>query len=107
MSGNNDNIKNATKIKEFIKELVKKLKMKAVGEPIVKNFGTGIHAGWSAIQLITTSSITFHAVNKNKSAYLDVFSCKDYDQETVLDLVKTTFEPNKIKHKFMYRDAPK
>lgn len=36
-------------------------------------------AGYSAVQLITTSSITGHFAEGDNTAYLDLFSCKRFD----------------------------
>jgi len=103
----NSNIKDKVKIKDFIKQLIKTIKMKAVGETIIRNFGEGDTAGYSAMQLISTSSITLHAVNKFNSLYLDIFSCKDFEKEKAIDLAKEYFQPKYIKSKFLYRDAKK
>jgi len=64
-------------ITQFIKDLVKYIDMRAYGEPIVVNFGDNPRvAGYSAIQLIETSSITAHFANATNSVHLDIFSCK-------------------------------
>ena len=39
--------------------------------------------GTSAIQFIRTSNITIHTLEILKCVYLNVFSCKDFDPETV------------------------
>ena len=41
------------------------------------------------------------------AVYLDVFSCKDFKPQKVLDLVEKTFAPKHIAHRFLYRDAGK
>lgn len=105
LSGCNDNIKDGDKLKKFVKELVKAIKMEAVGEPVMKKFGRDGLYGYSIVQLIETSAITFHLIEETMTAYLDVFSCKDFDQQTVIDMVKEIFEPGHVKKKFIYRDA--
>lgn len=105
LDGCNDNIKNGKKLKEFIKDLVDAIDMIAVGKPTMKRFGRDGLMGYSIVQLIETSSITFHLIEETMTAYLDVFSCKDFDQQTVVDMVKEMFEPEHIKKKFIYRDA--
>lgn len=37
--------------------------------------------GTSAIQFITTSNITIHTLNILKAAYINIFTCKDFDPE--------------------------
>lgn len=106
ISGCNDGIENKDDLKKFIKKLVKAIDMKAVGEPIIKYLLPGDpKEGYSVLQLIETSSITFHLINKTKTAYLDVFSCKDFDQDVVVDMIKDTFGAKHIKKQFRYRDA--
>ena len=39
--------------------------------------------GTSAIQFIKTSNITIHTLDILKRVYLNVFSCKDFDEEVV------------------------
>lgn len=73
-------IRNPKYIKEFIVELCHFIEMKRYGQPIVVNFGEDEKvAGYSAMQLIETSTITAHFVNKDNNFYLDIFSCKLYD----------------------------
>ncbi len=70
-------IRDGKVITKFMKDLVKYIDMKAYGEPIVVNFGdTPLVAGYSALQLIETSSITAHFANSTNSIHLDIFSCK-------------------------------
>jgi S-adenosylmethionine/arginine decarboxylase-like enzyme len=106
MSGCNKKIDQPDVVRAFLKELVKKLDMVAVGEPIVKSFDDSHKGrGTSGIQLITTSTITFHSDDERWCVYLDVFSCKTYDPKVVFDAVNKHFEPKEIRHKWLYRDA--
>ena len=92
----------------IFKELVNRTKMKAVGKPIIKFLKPGdIHLqGYSCIQLIETSSITMHLNDApESSAYIDVFSCKEFEPQVVIDVIKEYFEPKKIKQKFLHRQA--
>jgi S-adenosylmethionine/arginine decarboxylase-like enzyme len=76
-SANPQKIRDGKYITQFMKDLVKFIKMKAYGEPIVVNFGSNPRvAGYSALQLIETSSITAHFANSTNSVHIDIFSCK-------------------------------
>ncbi|MBN2479505.1 MAG: S-adenosylmethionine decarboxylase [Parachlamydiales bacterium] len=79
-------IRDGKVITKFMKDLVKYINMKAYGEPIVVNFGdTPRVAGYSALQLIETSSITAHFANSTNSVHIDIFSCKYFKpHETAL-----------------------
>ncbi len=84
-------------IKKFIKDLVLFIKMKAYGEPIVVNFGdTPRVAGYSAMQLIETSSITCHFANSTNSIHLDIFSCSPYRPHETAIWVKEYFEAQEM-----------
>lgn len=37
--------------------------------------------GTSAVQFILTSSIVIHALDLRKAAYVNIFSCKDFDTQ--------------------------
>lgn len=63
------------------------------GKPRVVMFGTGNKKGYTLVQLIETSNITGHFVEETDDMYLDVFSCKTFDQEIVRDTVNYYFGP--------------
>lgn len=91
----------------FIKTLVKAIDMVAYKEPVLEHFATHDldKAGFSLVQLIETSSITGHFVDKNGDAYLDIFSCKPFSIETVKKVVTMYFHPQKIKTYYLTRQA--
>jgi S-adenosylmethionine/arginine decarboxylase-like enzyme len=100
-------MRDGDKIRKFLAELVEKIKMQPIGPPVMHEFEPGnINGGWSAMQLISTSTITLHAANIDNTIYLDVFSCKSYDEDEVIDLVVKYFGPKRINRRFVYRDAP-
>src|SRR3989338_7188581 len=81
---NPDTIRDAEKIKEFVKLLCKLIEMKRYGETQVIHFGEEERvAGFSMVQLIETSLISAHFANLTNTVYLDVFSCKPYDVQVV------------------------
>lgn len=92
-------------IYNFSKELVEKIEMIAFGEPQIVNFGSGPAQGFTLVQLIETSSITGHWANDSKEAYIDVFSCKKFDQEIVLEIINKYFKPSAIKKTYIERQA--
>ena len=100
-------ISDGNNIKNFIKELVSRIDMKAFGEPIIQRFALEdrAKAGYSLVQLIETSSITGHFVELNGDAYIDIFSCKQYDQQLVKEIVNKYFNPKKIRTTYLTRQA--
>jgi S-adenosylmethionine/arginine decarboxylase-like enzyme len=90
---------------EFTKELVKDIDMVAYGEPQIVKFGSGNKAGYTLVQLIETSNICCHFVDEDDTMYLDVFSCKPYDTDAVINLVKAFFGPTHVRENFITRQA--
>ena len=83
-------------VSEFIKEIVRKIDMIAHGDLIIDRFGEGDDVGISAVQLITTSSITIHTNDQHRDMYLDVFSCKWFDEKVILEMIEDYFAPTSI-----------
>ena len=102
---NPDKIRCALTISKFTKELVKKIDMKAYGEPHIIHFGTGNKAGFTMTQLIETSNITAHFVEETNDFYLDVFSCKEFKPEDVEEMVTKYFTPENITTQVVVRQA--
>ena len=98
-------IRSKSLIEEFTHDLVKKIDMVPYGKPQVVMFGTGNKKGYTLVQLIETSNITGHFVEETDDMYLDVFSCKNFEPETVEEVVKWYFAPKNIDTKFVSRDA--
>jgi S-adenosylmethionine/arginine decarboxylase-like enzyme len=101
--GCNSNLLDVEKVKDFLKGLVDDIDMVAFGEPIVERFGEGIEIGISGVQLITTSAITIHTNDTARDMYLDVFSCKWFDENTVKDVIKKRFSPVEINEQIVLR----
>ena len=89
----------------FAKELVKAIDMVAYGEPQIVNFGSDDKAGFTLVQLIETSNICAHFVNELDEMYLDVFSCKPYDEKVVEEMVVKYFGAKSLRCAFIKRKA--
>ena len=89
----------------FVKELVVTIDMIPFGEPWIERFATHDEnkAGYSFCQMITTSNITGHFVEKNGNFFIDVFSCKEFNPALVSLVVKKYFNPLTIKQKLVLR----
>lgn len=105
-SGCNHNaITDCDNIYNFVKQLVNDIDMVAYGEPQIVNFGSGNKAGYTLVQLIETSNICAHFVNENDEVYLDVFSCKPYDEAIIENLVVKYFGAKRVRRAFIQRQA--
>ena len=105
--GDHSSITSRSNISDFVDTLVKKIDMKKYGKLWINKFATHdpSKGGISFVQMIETSNITGHFVDKNGDFYIDLFSCKPYDIKAVVDLVRTYFKPTKIRKRFVYRGA--
>jgi len=95
------------KIIEFFGGLIKQIKMIPHDEPMIEHFPNRDPAknGYSYIQLIETSSITGHFVDKTLAGYIDIFTCKDFSEEDAIAYVKEKLKPTAIKVTFLTRNA--
>jgi len=107
MGACNRNVSRKESIRAFVAELVDAIDMIAYGEPIIEHFATHSQAaaGYSLVQLIETSAISAHFSDHNRDVYLDVFSCKSFDEDRVIEVVDSHFEPRTIHILSLVRDA--
>jgi len=59
--------------------------------------------GYSGLQFIKTSSIVIHTLDILKAAYINFFSCKDFDPQKVLSFVKKHFKAKKVSYTLLNR----
>jgi S-adenosylmethionine/arginine decarboxylase-like enzyme len=92
---------------QWVKQLVKDIDMVPYGEPQIIHFGHGDPrlSGWTVLQFIETSNIVCHFNDLDCSAFLDVFSCKEFDVGVVLKNVTDWFSPKSISQRFFTRKA--
>ena len=98
-------VSDSANIINFSKELVQAIDMKAFGDPILKHFATQNPdaSGYTLVQLIETSSITAHFAELSGEIYLDVFSCKVFNENLAIEVCKKFFSPHKIKRTSLKR----
>jgi S-adenosylmethionine decarboxylase len=89
----------------FAKELVRRIDMVAFGEPQVVYFGNDDKTGYTLVQLIETSNIIGHFNDKDDTAFIDVFSCKDFSTNEVVQCVEEFFGPALISRRLLYREV--
>ena len=80
--------------------------MTAHGEPIIEYLLPGDpKQGYSMLQLITTSNLSGHFMELDGTAYFDIFSCKEFEIDTVKQVVNEYFAPAKTRVNFLTRHA--
>ena len=107
MNCNKEKVKDINNIKKFINALVRCCKMKKLGDLKIENLQIGNKAldGYSVVQIIHTSSITGHFMDASGDAYIDIFSCKEFNIEEVTTVITKYFNPEKMNKHFLIRDT--
>lgn len=101
---NPETIRNPEKIREFILKLCDLIEMKRFGDPTIVHFGPNERvAGYSMTQLIETSLVSGHFANETDSAYLDIFSCKEYPPEKTARFCQQFFEAKSMDFNVVFR----
>ena len=100
-------IQSRENVYNWITGLVRAIDMEPIGEPRIEYTAAEFpdKAGFTAIQVIVTSSIVAHFVDSTGDVYIDVFSCKEFDNNVVVDTIKNAFSPKKIRINYLTRQA--
>jgi S-adenosylmethionine/arginine decarboxylase-like enzyme len=104
-AGDRDRVQIAQHISRFVETLVETICMKAYG-PLLEHFAEHLPeaAGYSLVQLIETSAMTGHFCDLSGDA-IDIFSCKDFDAELAVEVVRAAFRPQHINFITLVRQA--
>lgn len=98
-------MQNAEAIREFVKVLCERIKMRRYGETQVVFFGDDPRVtGFSMTQLIETSLISAHFADASCAIYLDVFSCAPYEPEDVAKFAAEYFKAARYKFQVVHRE---
>ncbi len=91
-------IRSKEKLQEYTRELCQVIGMTPYGAPFAEWFGLNEAktTGYSIVQLIETSSITGHFSEEWNSAYINIFSCKEFDPKQAAEFSKHFFEADRV-----------
>jgi S-adenosylmethionine/arginine decarboxylase-like enzyme len=100
-------MQNKENIEHWIRSLVVDIDMEPIGEPWITQVAMDQpdKGGYTAMQAIVTSHISAHFVDSTKQIYLDVFSCRKFDKETVKQSVIKHFDTGAIREYSITRQA--
>lgn len=90
-----DRLTDAAHIRTWVKDLIDAIKMKAYGEAQLEHFAAHSFdaAGYTLLQLIETSNICAHFAENLGQIYIDIFSCKRFDNEVAIQVCRKYFAP--------------
>ena len=101
---NHEKICDIEYIKAWMIDLCNYIEMKRHGDMIAERFGTEPHLyGYSVMQLIETSCITAHFSEQTDCCYIDVFSCKDFDDMKTTEFCADYFDAKDYTYETMFR----
>ena len=90
-------------LKKFIVDLCRAVDMVPHGQPITDRFGEGKLLGVSAMMFIETSTITVHNDEIDNRAFVDLFSCQDFDPQLAIEFSQKYYKTDKVKFQVMQR----
>lgn len=92
---------------QWVRSLVQDIDMVPYGDPQILHFGHNERhlEGWTVLQFIETSNIMAHFNDHTGEGYIDVFSCKPFDDALVEENIKRHFNPRKVRKTFLTRQA--
>lgn len=96
---------NSSAIINFVDNLILDIGMKKFGTTQLYYMEQGSNSGWSFTQIITTSNVCGHFVDKDGKGFIDIFSCKKFDVDTAIQTVRHHIKPKEIHHEFIIRSA--
>jgi len=102
---NPESIRSKKKILEYSNKLCKLIKVKKYGKPIIKRFALYLDyaAGYSLVQLIESSLVSGHFSELWNRAFINIFSCKNFDNKKAANFTKKFFNAKKIKERVLIR----
>lgn len=98
-------IRSRRKLLEYINQICNLIKMKKYGKTVVERFGLGkdFTAGYSLVQLIESSLISGHFSELWNRAFINIFSCKAFNNRTAVNFTKNFFQAKRIRKRTLIR----
>lgn len=102
---------NRTSLDEYFEKLCKAIDMQKceryfwddVGLPPEEQQTSPHTKGSSAVQFILTSSIVIHTLDLLEAVYVNIFSCKEFDEKIAEEITKKWFGANGCRTHFIER----
>jgi S-adenosylmethionine/arginine decarboxylase-like enzyme len=92
-----------SRVHRFILELVESVGMRIYGEPDIRIYGKGNAYGITAMTFLDMSSLVIHTTPCDRSVYIDLFSCKRFDQHVVHRAAKKWFFAEEVTYHYLVR----
>lgn len=89
-------IRSRERIQEYVIRLCKLIDVKRHGDCHIVHFGDGVKEGYTMMQLLETSNLVGHFDNSINSAFIDIFTTKNIDFNTVIAFSMEFFEADEV-----------
>lgn len=76
----------------FVRDLLAAADMKALGPLVYSGAEDLDFPGQSFVQMITTSHCSLHFFSATNEIYFDLYSCKSFEPEKILDVINSYFK---------------
>jgi len=98
-------LKDEKKVKEFLVNLSTEIEMKMLCEPVVifHKHEKKEESGVTGFVIISESHISIHTYPEKSQAFIDIFSCKEFDFIKAENKIKEFFSPKKIERTKNFR----
>ena len=92
---------------EWLKEFIDSIHMKILMGPYVKYCKMEGNRGITGIAVIETSHIAIHVWDEPNPALMqiDVYSCAEFDVDTIANKIKSDFDVVKLDYKYLNRET--
>ena len=93
-------------LRRWLEKFIEEIGMKVMMGPYVKYSNMVGNRGITGAAIIETSHIVMHVWDEPDPALLhfDVYSCGEFDPETICNKIKKDFNTTKIEYKFLDRE---
>ncbi len=98
-------IRSEAALRRYVDELCNLIRMEKYGDCYLPYFGLKNEhtAGYSLLQFIETSSITGHFSEGKNAAYINIFSCREFDPEKATAFTKEFFKARRVEKRLYVR----
>ena len=73
--------------------------------PIRLDADYDLDSGWTAVTILKESHASIHAFENMGFAYVDIFSCKSFDPEFMMDFIEQALEATDCEYSVEFRDS--
>ena len=94
-------------LSSWLRDFIDSINMKVLMGPYVKYHNVPGNRGITGAAIIETSHIVMHVWDEPNPALMqfDVYSCGEFDPETICKKIKEDYEITKIEYKFLNRET--